>query len=80
MAGASPEAVADGPAPGERIEIEPGRAIGGGPSGGRNIVVLGAILLTAGATLFFGIYPDPLVDFAENAGTALADRVLELFG
>jgi hypothetical protein len=30
--------------------------------------VLGAILLTAGATIVFGVVPSPLVDFATHAG------------
>ena len=74
MAGASPEADAM-PSPGDRLEVEAGRALRGGPSGGRCALVLGALAISAGATIFFGIYPDPLVDFAENAGRALTEIV-----
>ena len=72
MAGAAPEAAADS---GLRVEVEPGRALRGGPSGGRCALVLGVVFVTAAATIFFGIYPDPLVEFANNAGEAVTDSV-----
>jgi NADH-quinone oxidoreductase subunit N len=37
-------------------------------------VVLVAVLAAA-ATIFFGIYPDPLFDVARDAGAALANLV-----
>jgi NADH-quinone oxidoreductase subunit N len=65
---------------------EPGRAmpaIAGGspeadaeaettPSGGRCPLVLVPTLLAAAATVFFGVIPSPLVDWATNAGNALS--------
>ncbi|HKJ35812.1 MAG TPA: NADH-quinone oxidoreductase subunit N [Solirubrobacterales bacterium] len=58
---------------GGRAEVVAGRAIdGGGPSGGRCGLVLGAIVVAAAATIFFGVYPDPLVEFAENAGESIS--------
>jgi NADH-quinone oxidoreductase subunit N len=60
MAGGSPEADADARRPWT------------GPSGGRCPVILGLMTIAAGATVFFGVVPSPLVDWAQNAGTALA--------
>ena len=54
----------------------PGRALNGGPSGGRCVLVVGAMLIAAAATIFFGILPAPLVDFAQHAGEALAAMAL----
>jgi NADH-quinone oxidoreductase subunit N len=59
MAGGAPEAGAE-PAP---------RAA---PTGARCGVILGLMVLAAGATIFFGVAPTPLVDWASNAGQALA--------
>jgi NADH-quinone oxidoreductase subunit N len=73
MAGAAPEAAAEGP--GEGVGVAAGRAIGGGPSGGRCVFVLGALVLTAAGTVAFGVYPDPLVDFAEHAGQAITTMI-----
>ncbi len=78
MAGAATEAAAEGPATGERVQVTAGRAYGGGPSGARNLAVLAVIAITAGATIFFGVYPDPLVDFADNAGRAVLEQVAGL--
>jgi NADH-quinone oxidoreductase subunit N len=64
IAGGSPEADAAAPSRG----TVPGRTADGEPSGGRCWLVLGAILLTAGATIVFGVVPSPLVDFATHAG------------
>ena len=58
--------------PGERLTIEPGRTLDGAPSGGRCALVLGVLVLTAAATLFFGIVPAPLTDFAANAGESIS--------
>jgi NADH-quinone oxidoreductase subunit N len=68
IAGGSPEA--DAAALPARAAA-PGRTPAGEPSGGRCLLVLGAILLTAGATVFFGVVPSPLVDFATHAGEVL---------
>ncbi len=73
MAGAAPEAEPE-PVAG-RVEVRPGRALAGGPSGGRCSLVLGVLVLTAAATVAFGVYPDPLVEFAENAGRAVATMI-----
>src|SRR5215213_5554885 len=59
IAGGSPEAD-DEPLPERRIT----------GANCRVIIVLG--ILAAAATVFFGVYPDPLTDFAEAAGEALA--------
>ena len=41
------------------------------PEAGRRIYLLAPALLAAAAVIFFGIIPQPLVDFAEHAGSAL---------
>jgi NADH-quinone oxidoreductase subunit N len=41
------------------------------PEAGRRWYVAGPALLAAAATVFFGIVPQPLVEFAEHAGRAL---------
>ena len=40
-------------------------------TGARCPAIIGLMLLAAAATVFFGVIPDPLVDFAERAGAAL---------
>ena len=57
IAGASQEADDDPP--------------GGEPSGARCKVIIGLTLLAAAASVFFGVLPSPLVDFAEQAGEAI---------
>jgi hypothetical protein len=42
------------------------------PKGTRCVAILAAAALAAGATIFFGVIPSPLVDWASNAGQALA--------
>ena len=42
------------------------------PTGGRCAVVLGLMGLAAAATIFFGVIPSPLVDWANHAGAAIA--------
>jgi NADH-quinone oxidoreductase subunit N len=42
------------------------------PTGGRCPVVLGLMGLAAAATIFFGVIPSPLVDWANHAGAAIA--------
>ena len=42
------------------------------PRGTRCLLVLVPTILAAAATVVFGIYPDPLVDWAANAGESLA--------
>jgi NADH-quinone oxidoreductase subunit N len=41
------------------------------PEAGRRWYIAGPALLAAAATVFFGIIPQPLVDFASHAGSAL---------
>jgi NADH-quinone oxidoreductase subunit N len=66
MAGA-----AEGEAPPRRSEVVPGRRLDGAPSGGRCALVLGVLTVSAGATVFFGILPAPLTEFAEHASEGL---------
>jgi NADH-quinone oxidoreductase subunit N len=65
MAGGSPEADEYPPAAEEASPPHP-------PRGARCVVILASAALAAGATVFFGIIPSPLVDWASNAGQALA--------
>jgi NADH-quinone oxidoreductase subunit N len=70
IAGGSPEAdVQTGPA-----TPEPWPPLGpsGHPLGTRCSVILALTALAAGATIFFGVIPSPLVDWASNAGQPLA--------
>ena len=57
IAGGAPEADVDAPAR---------------PLGTRCMLILVPTIVAAGATVAFGIYPDPLVDWASNAGESLA--------
>ena len=41
------------------------------PEAGRRIYLVGPALLAAAATIFFGVIPQPLVEFAEHAGASL---------
>ena len=41
------------------------------PEAGRRIYILAPALLAAAAVVFFGVIPQPLVEFAEHAGAAL---------
>ena len=41
------------------------------PEAGRRWYLVGPALLAAAATVFFGIIPQPLVEFAEHAGASL---------
>ncbi len=41
------------------------------PEAGRRIYLVGPALLAAAATIFFGVIPEPLVKFAEHAGSSL---------
>jgi NADH-quinone oxidoreductase subunit N len=51
----------------------PARAAGGVPKGASRCgLLVGAGLLCAAATVFFGVIPSPLVDWASNAGQSLA--------
>ena len=65
----APDTTADIARPGE---VHPGLTPAGTPSGGRCALVIGAMLIAAGASVFFGVFPSPLVDFAQHAGEALA--------
>lgn len=71
IAGGSPEAGSGTEAP-PRTGGVPGRDLAGRPSGGRCPLVLTPAALAAAATVLFGIVPSPLVDWASNAGEALA--------
>jgi NADH-quinone oxidoreductase subunit N len=42
------------------------------PAAGRRPYLVGPAVIAAAATVFFGIIPQPMVDFAEHAGAALA--------
>jgi NADH-quinone oxidoreductase subunit N len=76
MAGASPEAGAVATdLPRGKGEPKPGVALDGGPSGGRCALVLGVLALCAIGTVGLGVYPDPLLDFASNAGAALTEII-----
>jgi NADH-quinone oxidoreductase subunit N len=44
-------------------------------TGARCRVIIGLTLLAAAATVFFGVIPSPLVDWAENAGDAIATLI-----
>jgi NADH-quinone oxidoreductase subunit N len=46
--------------------------IGDYPTGSRCPFIIGFMLVAAGATVFFGVIPSPLVDWAGNAGEAIA--------
>ena len=73
MAGASQQADSSGtPA---AFASGPGIALDGGPSGGRCTLVLSVLAICAIGTVGFGIYPDPLVDFASNAGAAISQII-----
>jgi hypothetical protein len=65
MAGGSPEAD-------ELPRPTPNRDVDAPPKGIRCIVILASAAVAAGATVFFGILPSPLVDWASHAGQALA--------
>ena len=41
------------------------------PQAGRRLYLVAPALLAAAATVFFGVIPQPLVEFAENAGASL---------
>jgi len=70
MAGGSPEADAE-PA-GAAPERWPPLGSSGYPLGTRCPPILALTALCAAATIFFGVIPTPLVDWASNAGQALA--------
>jgi NADH-quinone oxidoreductase subunit N len=59
MAGGSPEADAELDA----------------PTGAHCLVIIGLATLAAGLTVFFGIIPSPLVDWAQHAGAAISGFV-----
>jgi hypothetical protein len=42
------------------------------PAAGRRPYLVGPAILAAAATVFFGVIPQPLVEFAERAGEAIA--------
>jgi NADH-quinone oxidoreductase subunit N len=66
IAGGSPEADAESLA-------EPARGpVGPAAPGIRCRVIIALTVLAAAATVFFGVFPSPLVDWAEKAGEAIA--------
>jgi len=69
MAGGAPDADAVGEEPPGRW---PPLGRSGHPLGTRCPSILGLTVLAAGATVFFGVIPSPLVDWASNAGQALS--------
>lgn len=74
MAGGAPGADRDAgePAPetgSDREEMEPGAY--GRPTGARCAVILGLTALAAAATVFFGVFPAPLTEWAQAAGESL---------
>jgi NADH-quinone oxidoreductase subunit N len=64
MAGGSPEA---------DLDSAPGSAAAAPPGGAQVILALAA--LAAAATIFFGVIPSPLVDWASHAGDALSSLI-----
>jgi NADH-quinone oxidoreductase subunit N len=74
IAGAAPGAEPP-ESPGTRVRVKAGRARGGGPSGGRCALLLAVIGLSALGTIGFGVWPAPLVDFAEHAGRGLGSML-----
>jgi NADH-quinone oxidoreductase subunit N len=70
IAGGSPAADAL-PEPGEPSSAAPSGARPR-PSGGRCVVILGLMGLAAAATVFFGVIPAPLVNWASGAGASIA--------
>jgi NADH-quinone oxidoreductase subunit N len=72
MAGGSPEADEDA----ELDTAEPPhQADPSRQRGLRSPVTIGATLVAAGATVFFGVIPTPLVDWANHAGASLAGLI-----
>ncbi|HEX2466774.1 MAG TPA: NADH-quinone oxidoreductase subunit N [Solirubrobacterales bacterium] len=66
IAGGSPEADA------EDFGIAAAANAGAAPPGTRCRTIIALTVLAAAATVFFGIVPSPLVDWAANAGEAIA--------
>ncbi len=50
-------------------------ALTGGPSGGRCALMLGVLAICAVGIVGFGVYPDPLTNFAGHAGEAIVQIV-----
>ncbi|MGZ5315878.1 MAG: NADH-quinone oxidoreductase subunit N [Solirubrobacterales bacterium] len=78
IAGAAPDApseAADRPAggwPGATPGAAAADAPGVPPGASRCLLVVGVAVLCAGATVFFGVIPSPLVDWASAAGESLS--------
>jgi hypothetical protein len=81
MAGGSPEADTFGTGSRAGTGATAGHASGQGapapgspvdPDAPRRIYLLGPALLATAATVFFGVIPQPLVDWAEQAGAAIS--------
>jgi NADH-quinone oxidoreductase subunit N len=66
IAGGSPEADAD------EIPLASDEGQPGPPRGTRCRTIIALTALAAAATVFFGVIPSPLVDWASHAGDALA--------
>jgi NADH-quinone oxidoreductase subunit N len=74
MAGGSPEAD-DQEVPPARVATVPPTAAASSPPGTRCLAILVPMGVLAAATIFFGVVPSPLVDWASNAGQALASSI-----
>ena len=78
MAGGSPEASEDPDARAAEARLarrEGAEVVRGGvvARAGLQLEVLFVAVLCAAATIFFGVYPDPLLDLAGKAGSALSN-------
>ena len=57
---------------GATVKVIPGQALSGGPSGSRCALILVPTVVATAATIFFGVIPSPLVNWASEAGASLA--------
>jgi len=77
MAGGAPEADADPDARAAeaRLARREGAEVtrGVAPRAGLQLEVLAVAVLCAAATIFFGVYPDPLLDLATKVGAAFSN-------
>ncbi len=73
MAGGSPQA--DDPGAPPPVALADTAAAAPAPPGTRCLAILVPMAVLAAATIFFGVVPSPLVDWASNAGQALAGSI-----
>jgi NADH-quinone oxidoreductase subunit N len=73
MAGGSPEAdtFGTGSADASAAAVEPAPLAPVDPDAPRRLYLLGPALLATAATVFFGVIPQPLVEWAEQAGASI---------